>query len=76
MRDVLTTTTVHKVRTQFIDKIVDSCNSNGKYEPLGLYYAYDEKENKYIGCDNSSGDAWVEEFIFESECVRWLMDLS
>lgn len=75
MSDILTTTIVHKVRTQFIDKITDNY-TNGKYEPLGLYYAYDEKANRYIGCDNSSGDAWVEEFIFESECVRWLMDLS
>lgn len=75
MSDILTTTVVHKVRAQFIEKMVNSDN-NGKYEPLGLYYAYDEKANRYIGCDNSGGDAWVEEFIYESECVRWLMDLS
>lgn len=74
MNDILSTTTVHKVNIQFIDKIIDSCDSRGKYEPLGLYYAYDEKADVYVGCDNSSGDAWVEEFVSESECILWLMD--
>lgn len=40
------------------------------YKPLGLFYMLDNKI--YIGIDNSSGDAYVEEFIYKEDCLRWL----
>lgn len=38
--------------------------------PPGLYWA--NESGKYIGIDNSTGDAWVEEFETLQECIRWL----
>ena len=38
--------------------------------PPGLYWAVEN--GKYIGIDNRTGDAWVEEFETLQECIRWL----
>ena len=40
------------------------------YSPEGLFYTIDN--GKYIGIDNSTEDAWVEEFDTLDECKRWL----
>jgi hypothetical protein len=38
--------------------------------PTGLFYT---KENGlFIGIDNSSGDAWTEEFKTKESCFKWL----
>ena len=72
-QEILRTDVIHKVRLEYIDKVKsNSTDLNMK----GLFYAYDEKNNRYVGCDNSDCDAWTETFVFESECVRWLLDLS
>jgi len=39
-------------------------------EPIGLFYEIDG--DSYIGIDNSTGDAWVEDFKTKEECFRWL----
>lgn len=72
MNEFLETTTFHKVTVEFIGRVIDSYN-NGKYEPTGMYYAYDDKAKKYIGCDNRTGDAWTEDFDTEKECLIWLV---
>lgn len=33
---------------------------------------YFRSDGKWIGLDNHSGDAWVEEFDSEEECLSWL----
>lgn len=54
-----------------LDEILNSPGE--KYEPLGLYVCPDE-----VGCtiwtavDNSTGDAWTEEFGSRMMAVRWL----
>lgn len=40
--------------------------------PLGTFYL--KEGNKYVGIDNQSGDAWVEEFSSEAKCKAWLED--
>lgn len=40
------------------------------YEPKGLFYIIEN--GAYIGIDNSTGDAWTEEFKTEKECISWL----
>lgn len=47
-------------------KIIDS------YKPLGLFIYYDKKQKVYIGIDNSSGEAYTEEFNQIRECLSWL----
>ena len=41
-------------------------------EPQGLFL-YDAGD-KVIGVDNSTGDAWTEEFPDAVECMMWLAD--
>ncbi|MFT9495755.1 MULTISPECIES: hypothetical protein [Bacillota] len=40
------------------------------YKPIGLFMV--EENGHYIGIDNSSGECWVEEFITEDLCLKWL----
>lgn len=47
-----------------VDKIINT----GK--PIGLFYAKD-KEN-YIAIDNSTRNAWTEEFKTELDTIKWL----
>lgn len=42
---------------------------NTRY-PLGLFYVLDA--GVYVGIDNSTGDAWTEEFPDLRTCKRWL----
>jgi len=39
-------------------------------EPKGLFYTIGG--GIYVGIDNRTGDAWVEEFKTEQECMSWL----
>lgn len=43
-------------------------------KPLGKFYEVDfeAEEIIYIGIDNTTGDAWVEEFEDIEECICWL----
>ena len=42
-------------------------------EPLGWFYAR-EGRRLYVGVDNSTGDAWTEDFRTLRHCKRWLLD--
>ena len=42
------------------------------YTPKGLFWL--EADGKFIAIDNSSGEAFVEEFIDKEECLQWLKD--
>lgn len=44
------------------------------YKPRGLFYF--EEDKVWIGIDNSTGDAFVEEFESKEQCIRWLKDKS
>lgn len=49
--------------------------STGKiYQPLGKYLVADEVEGRLIwtAIDNSSGEAWTEEFFTKTAATRWL----
>lgn len=39
-------------------------------EPRGLFYRRDG--NRWVGIDNMTGDAWVEEFDSQEQCFAWL----
>lgn len=38
--------------------------------PFGLFYLLDD--DVYIGIDNTTGDAWTEEFPNLCQCKKWL----
>lgn len=39
-------------------------------EPRGLFYTRENR--KIVGIDNSTGDAWTEDFENLFDCVEWL----
>lgn len=41
-------------------------------EDIGLFYLR-VHDNIIVGIDNSTGDAWVEEFDDLEECKKWLL---
>lgn len=57
-----------------ITKVLNS-ETNGRYSygEGNKYFRCDD--NKWIGCDNETGDAWVEEFDSEEDCIKWLLIL-
>jgi len=48
------------------DKVISERN------PKGLYIINEPENNKTVAIDNSTGDAWTEEFDSEEEAIRWL----
>lgn len=44
-----------------------------KAEP-GLFLHKDKEANRYVGIDNTTHDAWVEDFATRKECEDWLME--
>ena len=51
-------------------RILESGEEDGKYEPIGRYYL--REGDKWVGIDNSTGDAWTEEFPTKRKCLKWL----
>lgn len=55
---------IKKVTREEVSNIINT------REPTGLFHI---KENGvYVGIDNTTGDAWMEEFYTEEECIAWL----
>lgn len=76
MKGILSKTTIYEVTEDVIQGVIDNQIGPDKYgEPYELMWFYDEKADKYIGCDNSDGCAWVEEFDTLTGCIAWLLDL-
>jgi hypothetical protein len=62
---------IQKVTADEAEKIIET------RKPEGLFYFIDRNDPSYwdqvyIGIDNSTGEAWVEEFETEEECIHWL----
>lgn len=55
-----------KVTSEEADKIIEN------RVPYGLFYLKDIETGRYVGIDNRSGDAWVEEFETLTRCKTWL----
>ena len=57
-------TGIKKIKPLQAKSIIDS------RQPPGLFYSLNN--GVYIGIDNSTGDAWTEEFPNLRKCKRWL----
>ena len=63
--------TVQKISQEDARRLLNSSDGpGGRHEPLGLFYL--EEREKFVGIDNSTGDAWTEEFPDKESCLRWL----
>lgn len=75
-------TEVQRVDLDFIKKIVDeglltmekTGKKEGIFQPTGLFLAVDIVDNHfiYVACDNSTGNAYIEEFTSEDDALCWL----
>ena len=60
---------VEKVTEEAMTLIIETRQSRGWY--------YRKADRRcYVGVDNSTGDAWTEEFPSRRKCLRWLRDPS
>ena len=57
-----------------VSALLKSGEDTGKYTPLGYFYT--KEGDTFVGIDNSTGDAWTEEFHSLRECTDWLFGLS
>lgn len=53
------------------DKIIESEKDGEFQEGIGLRFVF-PYEDSTIGIDNSTGDAWTEEFSDYDTCLAWL----
>ena len=58
---------IRKVSPEYANQIIES------REPKGQFWT--EENGKFIGIDNSDGDAWCEEFSSKERCFAWLNDV-
>ena len=64
----------HQVTKEVIDGILNNQKGTEIYgEPYELLWYYDEKRDRYVGCDNVYRHAWMEEFDTKEECINWLL---
>ena len=56
--------TILPVSKKLMNEIIE------KRTPLGKFYSIDK--GVFIGCDNSRGEAFVEEFNDLDSCKKWL----
>lgn len=61
---------IKQITQQEVNEIFDNGFETGKYKPLGYYYV--ESDGTYMGIDNSTGNAWVEDFDNLADCIAWL----
>jgi hypothetical protein len=57
---------IKKISTEWASSVIET------REPLGLFYVLEN--GTYTGIDNSSGNAWTEEFKGLRQCRQWLSD--
>ena len=55
---------IRKIKPEQADSIIDS------RQPMGFFYVLDA--GVYVGIDNSTGNAWTEEFQSLRKCKKWL----
>lgn len=41
-------------------------------KPIGKFWLVDGE--KFVGIDNTDGDAWTEDFTDVNECIAWLRE--
>ena len=57
---------IQEVSEKEMSKIIDN------RLPLGLFYCWDSEDKVFVGCDNTKGNAYVEEFYVKERCIEWL----
>lgn len=61
---------IKKLTKEQAHNILNTGFDTGKYKPIGRFYS--KEGDLYIGIDNSTGNAWTEEFKTKRSCLKWL----
>ncbi len=63
---------IEVVSRAFLDELFDS--EGDKYEPAGRFLCRDEAAGRmiYVAVDNTTGEAFTEEFATRNMATRWL----
>ena len=61
---------IKELTSEEINALLLSGNRDGNYTPIGRFYHKDG--DFYVGVDNSTGDAWTEDFTTLEDCLAWL----
>ena len=64
MRNVLEHINIRRVSPEQLGKVIEYRT------PYGCFLA--KEGRKWVAVDNSTGDAWTEEFSWKRQAVRWL----
>ena len=56
--------TIKRVSPEMLDEIIERRTPNGHFLA--------KEGRKWVAVDNSTGDAWTEEFSRERQAIRWL----
>ena len=56
---------IHRVCPEFLGQVIEHCT------PCGLFLA--KEGRKWVAVDNSTHDAWTEEFDRKRQAIRWLL---
>lgn len=59
------------INNEFIDSLLMSKDSRGRFVPLGLFITKNEY-GAYTAIDNSAGYAFTEDFETIHGCIKWL----
>lgn len=60
------------ITTKAMMSIVNLWCEHKELAPKDKFYC--EDNGVWVGCDNTTGDCWVEEFQTEEEVIAWLND--
>ena len=55
---------IQRVSSVFLGQVID------RRSPCGLFLA--KEGRKWVAVDNTTGDAWTEEFSRKRQAIRWL----
>ena len=66
----MNTMTPRELTRDEISILLRDVSEDGKYEPPGLFYH--QNGNSVTGIDNSTGEAWTEDFPTLEGCLEWL----
>lgn len=55
---------IQRVRSEFLGRVIEHRS------PSGLFLT--KEGRKWVAVDNTTGDAWTEEFSRKRQAVRWL----
>lgn len=62
---------IKKLSQENTNRLLNSSKNDSEYTPHGLFYTIDNNET-IVGIDNSTGDAFTEEFCNINACFDWL----